>query len=113
MVQLAELTPNTRRGARGLILPAASQIGAANESELLPQTVRELERLALRPREIALDGGFPVEAANRHSQPPACSSPADNTRDHGAQRNGSRATAPAAKAASATSNGATACADRG
>ncbi len=62
--QLAELTPNTRRGARGLILPAASQIGAPNESELLPATVAELDRLGLRPREVALDGGFPVEAAN-------------------------------------------------
>jgi IS5 family transposase len=63
--QLAELTPNTRRGARGLILPAASQIGSPNESELLPATVAELDRLGLRPREVALDGGFPVDAANR------------------------------------------------
>jgi IS5 family transposase len=64
--QLAELTPNTRRGARGLILPAASQIGSPNEGELLPQTVAELGRLGLRPREVALDGGFPLDAANRH-----------------------------------------------
>ena len=63
--QLAELTPNTRRGARGLILPAASQIGSPNESELLATTVAELDRLGLRPREIALDGGFAVEAANQ------------------------------------------------
>jgi len=64
--QLAELTPNTRRGARGLILPAASQIGSPNESQLLPATAAELERLGLRSREVALDGGFPVEAANQH-----------------------------------------------
>jgi hypothetical protein len=64
--QLAELTPNTRRGARGLILPAASQLGSPNESELLPATAAELERLGLRPREVALDGGFPVDAANQH-----------------------------------------------
>ena len=64
--QLAELTPNTRRGARGLILPPASQVGSPNESELLPQTVAELDRLAITPREVALDGGFPVEAASRH-----------------------------------------------
>jgi IS5 family transposase len=63
--QLAELTANTRRGARGLILPAASQIGSPNEGELLPSTVAELARLGLSPREIALDGGFPVEVANR------------------------------------------------
>ena len=56
--QLAELTPNTRRGARGLILPAASQIGSPNESELLPQTAAELKRLAITPREVALDGGY-------------------------------------------------------
>jgi IS5 family transposase len=62
--QLAELTPNTRRGARGLILPPASQIGSPNESELLPATVAELARLRVRPREVALDGGFPAEAAN-------------------------------------------------
>jgi IS5 family transposase len=62
--QLAELTPNTRRGARGLILPPASEIGSPNESELLPTTVAELARFRLRPREVALDGGFPVEAAN-------------------------------------------------
>jgi IS5 family transposase len=63
--QLAELTPNTRRGARGLILPAASLIGSPNESELLPQTVAELDRLGLRPREVAVDGGFPLEAVNQ------------------------------------------------
>jgi IS5 family transposase len=62
--QLAELTANTRRGARGLIMPAASQVGSPNESELLPATVAELTRLRVRPREVALDGGFPVEAAN-------------------------------------------------
>ena len=61
--QLAELTPNTRRGARGLILPPSSQIGSPNEGELLPATVAELSRLRLKPREVALDGGFPVEAA--------------------------------------------------
>jgi IS5 family transposase len=64
--QLAELTPNTRRGARGLILPPASRIGSPNESELLPVTAAELDRLELKPRQVALDGGFPVEAANHH-----------------------------------------------
>jgi IS5 family transposase len=63
--QLAELTANTRRGARGLILPAASQIGAPNESELLPATLAELDRLGLKPREVAVDGGFPVDAVNQ------------------------------------------------
>jgi IS5 family transposase len=56
--QLAEVTENTKRGARGLILPAATAIGNPGEDMLLPQTVAELKRLGISPREIALDGGF-------------------------------------------------------
>jgi IS5 family transposase len=56
--QLAEVCENTRRGARGLIVPAASDIGSPNEPDLLPTTAAELEGLNLRPRELALDGGF-------------------------------------------------------
>jgi transposase, IS5 family len=56
--QLAEVTENTRRGARGLILPAATAPGNPGEDKLLPDTVAELERLGLSPREVALDGGF-------------------------------------------------------
>lgn len=66
--QLAEITPNTRPGARGLLLPAPSGVGSPNESELLPATVGELARLGLKPREVALDGGFPPEASN-HALP--------------------------------------------
>lgn len=62
--QLAEITPHTRRGARGLLLPAPSRVGSPNESELFPTTAGELERLGLKPREVALDGGFPPEASN-------------------------------------------------
>ena len=58
VVQLAELCENTRRGARGLIVPAASQPGSPNEPDLLPTTAAELDRVNLRPRELALDGGF-------------------------------------------------------
>ena len=58
VTQLAEVTENTRRGARGLILPAASLPGNPQEDTLLPQTVAELTRLGLSPREVALDGGF-------------------------------------------------------
>ena len=58
VVQLAELCENTRRGARGLIVPAASQPGSPNEPDLLPSTAAELDRLNLRPHELALDGGF-------------------------------------------------------
>ena len=58
--QLAEVTENTRRGARGLILPAATTLGNPGEDTLLPQTIAELNRLGLSPREVALDGGFNV-----------------------------------------------------
>jgi transposase, IS5 family len=58
VVQLAEVTANTRRGARGYLLPAASAPGNPGENRLLAQTMAELDRLGLRPREVALDGGF-------------------------------------------------------
>jgi transposase, IS5 family len=62
VAQIAEITPNTKRGARGLILPAASQVGNPVENTLLPQTVSELDRLGLTPKEVALDGGFTLTA---------------------------------------------------
>jgi IS5 family transposase len=58
--QLAEVTENTKRGARGLIVPAATAIGNPGEDTLLPDTVAELKRLGICPREVALDGGFNV-----------------------------------------------------
>ncbi len=58
VVQICEVTQNTKRGARGFIVPASTKLGSPNETQLLPDTVSELDRLALRPREVALDGGF-------------------------------------------------------
>ncbi|MDX6539497.1 MAG: hypothetical protein QOI71_1107 [Gaiellales bacterium] len=58
VTQIAEVTQNTRRGARGLILPPATAPGNPGENTLLPTTVAELQKLGLDPREIALDGGF-------------------------------------------------------
>jgi IS5 family transposase len=58
VAQIAEVTPNTKRGARGLILPAATLPGNPVENQLLPQTVTELQRLGLSPKEVALDGAF-------------------------------------------------------
>jgi IS5 family transposase len=58
--QLAEVTENTQRGARGLILPASTQLGNPAEDSLLPGTVAELTRLGISVREVALDGGFNV-----------------------------------------------------
>ena len=64
VTQLAELTQNTQRGARGLILPPKSEPGNPAENTLLPATIAELERLELSPREIALDGGFHTALTN-------------------------------------------------
>lgn len=58
VTQLAEVTENTKRGARGLILPASTAPGNPVENTLLPDTVAELKRLGISPREVALDGGF-------------------------------------------------------
>jgi IS5 family transposase len=60
VTQLAEVTENTKRGARGLIVPSATAIGNPSEDSLLPHTVAELKRLGISPREVALDGGFNV-----------------------------------------------------
>jgi IS5 family transposase len=71
VTQLAEVTENTRRGARGLILPAATAPGNPGENALLPQTVDELRRLGLAPREVALDGAFmPAPTANAFAEIP-------------------------------------------
>jgi IS5 family transposase len=56
--QICEVTENTKRGARGFILPAATAPGNPGENTLLPDTVAELSRLEISPREVALDGGF-------------------------------------------------------
>jgi transposase, IS5 family len=56
--QLAEVTEHTQTGARGLILPASTQLGNPAEETLLPGTVAELHQLGIRVREVALDGGF-------------------------------------------------------
>ena len=58
VAQICEITENTRKGARGLILPAGHELGNPAENKLLAQTAAELERARLRPREIVADGGF-------------------------------------------------------
>ncbi|MFL5865442.1 MAG: transposase [Solirubrobacteraceae bacterium] len=64
VTQLAEVTENTRRGARGLILPASTTVGNPSENTLLPGTVAELKRLGIKPQEVALDGGFQTGPTN-------------------------------------------------
>ena len=60
--QLAEVTPSTKAGRRGFILPPATAPGNPGENELLPRTVAELRALGLSPKEVALDGGFQTKA---------------------------------------------------
>ena len=62
VTQIAEVTENTRRGARGFILPAATRPGNPAENTLLPDTMTELDRLGIRPRELVCDGGFQAGA---------------------------------------------------
>ncbi len=62
VVQLAELTPHTRRGARGLLLPPKLAASATGENTLLARSAEELSGLGLRPREAAFDAGFGVYA---------------------------------------------------
>ena len=61
---MAEVTEHTKKGARGLILPASTELGNPAEDTLLPHTVAELERLGIRVREAAFDGGFNVGPTN-------------------------------------------------
>jgi transposase, IS5 family len=70
VMQLTELCENTRRGARGLLLPVSTGIGSLNESHLLPATGQRLHQLNLRPREIALDGGFTPGPVHAHLPEP-------------------------------------------
>jgi len=63
------VTPSTKPGTRGFVLPPATAAGNPGENELLPQTVAELQRLRLSPREVALDGGFQTKASEQALAP--------------------------------------------
>ena len=58
VAQICEVTENTRKGARGFILPAGHAPGNPAENRLLPQTARELEHAGITLKEIVCDGGF-------------------------------------------------------
>jgi len=72
VVQLAEVTANTRRGARGLILPPKLEPGSTHENTLLPETVAELDGLGIRLREAAFDAGFTLKLATQLLEPRRC-----------------------------------------
>jgi IS5 family transposase len=67
--QIAEITPHTRAGARGFVLPPATAPGNPHEEQLLPATVAELGRLGLTVSEVAVDGGFPVRLTQKLLEP--------------------------------------------
>jgi IS5 family transposase len=66
------VTPNTRAGGRGFLLSPTTAAGNPGENELLSKTVDELEALGLRPREVALDGGFQTKASEETLTPLGC-----------------------------------------
>ena len=68
VAQICEITENTRKGARGLILPAGHELGNPAENKLLTQTAAELDRAGIRPREIVADGGF-MPGPTKHAFP--------------------------------------------
>ena len=85
--QLCEITANTKPGARGFILPPVSQIGNPGEDTLLPATATELQNLAIKLREVMVDGGFNVTPTNS-----ALQDIADEVHITGRQERGSRRT---------------------
>jgi len=54
----SEITDNTRRGARGFILPPVREIANPAEDTLLPATAAEPQNLDIKRREVMVDGGF-------------------------------------------------------
>ena len=58
VAQICEVTENTRRGARGFILPAGTRRATRPRTGCFPRPPRELEQAGIRPREIVCDGGF-------------------------------------------------------
>src|ERR1700677_4304628 len=85
--QLCEITPNTKKGARGFILPPTSQIGNPAEDTLLPDTAQQLRNLEIKLKEIMVDGAFTTNATNT-----ALEDLADPVHIAGRQEPGSRRT---------------------
>ena len=112
VTQLAEVTENTQRGARGLILPPATDDRepgrghAAARHDRGAQAARDLARA--RSRSTAASTSARPARRSKTSSPTGCSSPAANNPAPNAPNDGCSATEPAPKAGSATSNAATA-----
>ena len=65
VVQFAEVTANTKPGARGILLPPKLEAGSTHENALLPSTVAELRRLGISIKEAAFDAGFVRKATEQ------------------------------------------------
>jgi IS5 family transposase len=65
VVQLAEVTAHTRKGARGLLVPPKLEAGSTHENTLLTQTVAELTTCGIRLREASFDAGFTRVATDK------------------------------------------------
>jgi len=85
--QLCEITANTKKGARGFILPPTSEIGNPAEDTLLPDTAQQLRNLDIKLKEIMVDGAFTTTATNT-----ALEGLADTVHIAGRQEEGSRRT---------------------
>jgi transposase, IS5 family len=85
--QLCEITANTKRGARGFVLPPKSQIGNPAENTLLPDTAAELRNLEITLKEIMVDGAFQLAPTNK-----ALDELTDTVHIAGRQETGSRRT---------------------
>jgi transposase, IS5 family len=64
VTQLAEVTENTRRGARACSRAGCRPGWRPGASAHARHTVAELQRLGIAPREVALDGGFQPGPSN-------------------------------------------------
>ena len=58
LVQFAEVTANTKKPARGILLPPKLRAGSTPENDLLPGTAAEIKRLGIKIKEAAFDAGF-------------------------------------------------------
>lgn len=58
LVQYAEVTANTKPGARGLLVPPPLEAGSTPENALLPKTAAELDTLGIKVIEGSFDAGF-------------------------------------------------------
>ena len=113
VAQICEITENTRKGARGLILPAGHELGNPAENKLLPQTAAELDRAVIRLREIvATAASLPVRPEKRSPTSPTTrsTSPTSTNPAAGGPANAEPDTGPGSRDGSVTSNAATGCA---